>query len=91
LGNKRRKSYCHLTVKQKKIVYEEYLKEEKNGRKINPEKMVLLMKNPVDSNGNKMFSYQENLTKQQISSQLSEITKSKFGYHLFHLLSKHLK
>jgi hypothetical protein len=65
LGNKRRKSYCHLTVKQKKIVYEEYLKEEKNGRKINPEKMVLLMKNPVDSNGNKMFSYQENLTKQQ--------------------------
>ena len=73
---KKRKS-SRLSPKQKNLVLDCFLTGERTGKKLTAEKVASMMRSKVDERGNKMFTPEEYLTKDQVLSQFSQMCAKK--------------
>jgi hypothetical protein len=79
---KKRKS-SRPSPKQKNFVLECFLTGERTGKKLTAENVAAMMHNKVDERGDKMFTPEEYLTKDQVLSQFSQMcAKKKWGEKL---------
>ena len=74
---KRKRKGCRLSPKQKNFVMDCFLTGECTGKKLTAGKVASMMRNNVDERGNKMFTCEEYLTKDQVMSQFSQMCAKK--------------
>ena len=74
---KRKRKGCRLSPKQKNFVMDCFLTGERTGKKLTAGKVASMMRNNVDERGNKMFTCEEYLTKDQVMSQFSQMCAKK--------------
>jgi hypothetical protein len=73
-GLKQRKPPQHLSIKQKKFIYDTFMKGEETGRKVTALKLSKTMKTALNPNGGRLFHTNEFLTTNQIMSQFSRLS-----------------
>ena len=66
-----------LSPKHKNFVMDDFLTGEGTGKRLTAEKVASMMRNNVDERGNKMFTCEEYLTKDQVLSQFSQMCAKK--------------
>ena len=69
------RKFVRFTPKQKRFLYEEFMNGERTGSKTTPEKVLIKMRTTRDNNNSKLFNSKEYLSRQQVISSFSRMSK----------------